>query len=76
MITQITGNKIYKSGGTRTGLSVNLMNEKTFRAGRMAAENHRQNAVLKPSSNIENKAKLIEKRLSIVCYFGDGNPRK
>ncbi len=32
----------------------------------MAAESHRLNAVLKPSSSIENKAKLMEKRLSII----------
>lgn len=48
-----------------TAWSTGFMNEKALNSGRMAAESHRQNAVLRPSSSMENKAKLTENRLSI-----------
>jgi hypothetical protein len=48
-----------------TGLSVDLMKLKAFIAGRRADESRKPNAVLKPSSSMENKAKFTEKRLSM-----------
>ena len=67
MITQMRGNKIYNKGGTITGSSLYLMKLRVLSAGRMIAESHKPKAVLKPSRSIEKRAKLTEKRLSIIC---------
>ncbi len=76
MITQRRGKKIYNKGGTSSGLSVNSIKGKAFNRGRRTEESHKPNAVLKPSRSMDNKAKLIEKRLSIVQSVLFKSPNK
>src|SRR5688500_4066925 len=76
MITQISGNRKYKGKGTASESPNGLTKESTFIAGRIKPANHKQPATHKPSSSMENKAKLTEKRLSIVQVVLFKRPRR
>src|SRR5215208_2423396 len=74
--THTVGNRMYNARGTSAGSTTSLMIEMEFKSGRKVPERNKPDAVESASRSMENRAKLTEKRLSMVQSTFRISPRR